>query len=129
MPDLDARQFLRRYFALALDEPDVTAFTELFALDGVLEDPVGTPPLHGREAIGRFLAAGRAFIERTRYEFRDVFCCGHEIAVRWSAIVTTRRGDNIAIDGIGIFSFDDQHKLRRVREFYDAGHLQKIISS
>lgn len=27
-----------------------------------------------------------------------------------------------------IFSFNDQHELRHVREFYDAGQLQKIFS-
>ena len=128
MTELDVRQFLNNYFAMALDAPDVNAFTELFTLDGVLEDPVGTPPLRGREAIGRFLAAGRSLIDRSKYEIRDVLSCGHESAVRWSAVVTTKRGDRIAIEGIGIFSFDDQHKLRHVREFYDVGQLQKIFS-
>jgi steroid Delta-isomerase len=129
MTELDVRQFLNTYFALALDAPDVSAFTELFTPDGVLEDPVGTPPLHGREAIGQFLAAGRSLIERSKYEIRDILSCGHESAVRWSAVVTTKRGDCISIEGIGIFAFDDQHKLRHVREFYDVGQLQKIFSS
>lgn len=125
---LDMRAFVTRYFALALDASDVSAFTELFAPDGVLEDPVGTPPLRGREAIGQFLAAGRSLIERTEYEIRDVLSCGHESAVRWSAVVTTRRGHRIAIEGIGIFSFDDQRKLRSVREFYDVAALQQIFA-
>jgi steroid delta-isomerase len=125
----DVRQFVTRYFALALDAPDVSAFTELFTPDGVLEDPVGTPPLHGREAIGQFLAAGRSLIERTQYEIRDVMSCGHESAVRWSAVVTTRRGHRVAIEGIGIFRFDDQRKLCSVREFYDVAALQQIFSA
>jgi len=127
MTGLDIRQFLNTYFALALDAPDVSAFTELFTPDGVLEDPVGTSPLRGRKAIGQFLAAG-PLIERSKYEIRDVLSCGHESAVRWSAVVTTKRGDCISIEGIGSFSFDDQHKLRHVREFYDVGKLQKIFS-
>lgn len=127
--EFDVREFVNMYFAMALDAPDVSSFTALFTPDGVLEDPVGTPPLRGREAIGQFLAAGRALIERTAYEICDVLSCGHESAVRWSAVVTTRRGDRVVIDGIGIFSFDDQHKLRQVREFYDVGQLQKIFSA
>jgi steroid delta-isomerase len=127
--EFDVREFLNMYFAMALDAPDVSSFTELFTPDGVLEDPVGAPPLRGREAIGQFLAAGRALIERTTYEIRDVLSCGHESAARWSAVVTTRRGDRVVIEGIGIFSFDDQHKLRQVREFYDIGKLQKIFSA
>jgi steroid Delta-isomerase len=128
MMEFDVHQFVTTYFALALDAPDVSAFTELFTPDGVLEDPVGTPPLRGREAIGQFLAAGRSLIERSKYEILDVLPCGHESAVRWSAVVTTKRGDCINIEGIGIFSFDDQHKLRHVREFYDLGLLQKLFS-
>lgn len=127
MTEFDVHQFVNTYFAMALEAPDVSAFTELFTPDGVLEDPVGTPPLR-REAIGQFLVAGRSLIERSKYEIRDVLSCGHESAVRWSAVVTTKRGDRIAIEGIGIFSFDDQHKLRHVREFYDVGQLQKIFS-
>ena len=50
-------------------------------------------------------------------------------AVRWSAVVTTKRGNRIAVEGIGVFSFDDQRKLRSVREFYDVGTLQQIFSS
>jgi steroid delta-isomerase len=128
MPELDVRQFLNTYFAMALEAPDVRAFTELFTPDGVLEDPVGTPPLRGREAIGQFLAAGRSFIEHSKYEIREVLSCGHESAVRWSAVVTTKRGDCIPVEGIGIFSFDDEHKLRHVREFYDVEQIRKIFS-
>ncbi|HEX8111291.1 MAG TPA: nuclear transport factor 2 family protein [Kofleriaceae bacterium] len=128
-PAFDMRQFVTRYFALALDAPDVSEFTELFVPDGVLEDPVGTPPLRGREAIGQFLAAGRSLIEHSQYEIRDVLSCGHESAVRWSAVVTTRRGQRVAVEGIGIFSFDDQRKLRSVREFYDVRTLQQIFSA
>lgn len=124
----DMRAFVTRYFALALDASDTRAFTELFTPDGVLEDPVGTPPLCGRDAIGQFLAAGRALIERTEYEIRDVLCCGRESAVRWSAVVTTRRGHRVVIEGIGIFCLDDQRKLRSVREFYDVASLQQIFS-
>jgi steroid delta-isomerase len=128
MTELDVRQFLNTYFALALEAPDVSAFTELFAPDGILEDPVGTSPLRGRQAIGQFLAAGRSHIERSKFEIRDVLSCGHESAARWSAVVTTKRGDCVSLEGIGIFSFDDQHKLRHVREFYDVGQLHKILS-
>jgi steroid delta-isomerase len=126
--ELDARHFVNGYFEAVFHAPDVSAFTELFAPDGVLEDPVGTPPLRGREAIGRFLAGVMSLVERGEHEIRDVFTCGRESAVHWSLVVTTKRGDRVPLEGIGIFSFDDQHKLRHVREFYDVGQLQKIVS-
>jgi steroid delta-isomerase len=127
--ELDFRQFIKKYFEIVFDAPDVSTFTALFAPDGVLEDPVGTPPLRGRDAIGQFLAAGRAVIERIDFELHEIYPCGLECAVRWSADLVTKRGERVAIEGIGTFSFDDQHKLRHVREFYDAGVLQKIFST
>ncbi len=126
--ELDVRQLVRRYFELVFDAPEVSTFTDLFAPDGVLEDPVGTPPLRGRDAIGQFLAAGRAFLERIDFEVHEIYPCGRECAVRWSAVITTKRGERVMNAGIGIFSFDEHHKLRHVREFYDAGMLRKLFS-
>jgi steroid delta-isomerase len=126
--ELDVHQFVKRYFEVVFNAPEVSTFTELFTPDGVLEDPVGTPPLHGREAIAQLVAAGRALIERAEFEIRDVITCGRESAVRWSSVVTTKRGDRVAIEGIGVFSFDEQQKLRHVREFYDVRQLQKIFA-
>lgn len=127
--ELDVRQCIRRYFEVVFDAPDVSTFTALFAPDGALEDPVGTPPLHGREAIGQFLAAGRALIERIDFEIHEIYPCGRECAVRWSAAITTKRGERVMNAGIGIFSFNDHHQLRHVREFYDVGILQKLLAA
>jgi hypothetical protein len=41
----------------------------------------------------------------------------------------TRRGEQLVIEGIGIFTFDEEGKLGHVREFYDASHLLTIFSS
>jgi steroid Delta-isomerase len=127
--DLEIRQIVRRYFEVVFDAPDVNTFTALFAPDGVLEDPVGTPPLRGRDAIGQFLAAGRALLEGIDFEIHEIYPCGHECAVRWSAVITTKRGERVMHAGIGLFSFDADHKLRHVREFYDVGVLQKLFSA
>jgi steroid Delta-isomerase len=127
--ELELQQLIRRYFEVVFEAPDVSTFTALFAPDGVLEDPVGTPPLHGRDAIGQFLAAGRTLIERIDFELHEIYPCGRECAVRWSAAITTKWGERVLTAGIGIFSFDDHHKLRHVREFYDVGVLQQLVSA
>lgn len=129
MKDFDVRQFVKEYFDAVFGAPQVSAFTELFTPDGVLEDPVGTPPLRGREAIAQFLASARPLVERMEVEIHDVISCGSESAVRWSVVLLTRRGARVPNAGIGIFSFDDQHRLRHVREFYDVSVLQKVFTS
>jgi steroid delta-isomerase len=45
-------------YAHGLSVGDADCLAALFAPDGVLEDPVGTPPHVGREAIRRFFQAG-----------------------------------------------------------------------
>ncbi|WP_437899927.1 nuclear transport factor 2 family protein [Sorangium sp. So ce124] len=128
MTETEARQFMDRYFNAAFNEP-IDVYLALLRPDVVLEDPVGTPPYRGREAVRELLLAGRAMIEQVDHEIRDVFACGGEIAARWSSRIRTKRGEQVVIDGIGVFSFDEGGKLRHVREFYDASHLRTIFSS
>ncbi|XXT20977.1 nuclear transport factor 2 family protein [Sorangium sp. So ce429] len=128
MKEADARQIIGVYFNVVANEPDTGAFVELFSPDGILEDPVGTPPLRGREAIRRFVDAGRSKIERSELVVREIMTCGSESAVRWSGDILTRRGGRITLEGIGIFMFDEQQKLRHVREFYDVTKLLAVFS-
>jgi steroid Delta-isomerase len=45
MIEAEVRAFVARYFHAALAEADLDIFAGLFNEDGVLQDPVGTPPL------------------------------------------------------------------------------------
>ncbi|MGK3990127.1 nuclear transport factor 2 family protein [Sorangium sp. So ce136] len=128
MKEADARRIIEVYFNVVANEPDTGAFVELFSQDGILEDPVGTPPLRGREAIGRFVDAGKSKIERFEIVVREIMTCGSESAVRWSGDILTRRGERISLEGIGVFMFDEQQKLRHVREFYDVTKLLSVFS-
>ncbi|WP_437928656.1 nuclear transport factor 2 family protein [Sorangium sp. So ce291] len=127
MKEADARQIIESYFNVATNEPDTGAFVDFFSPDGILEDPVGMPPLHGREAIRRFVDAGKSKIERSEITVREIMTCGSESAVRWSGDILTRRGERITLEGIGIFMFDEQQKLRHVREFYDVMKLLSVF--
>ncbi|MDI3284116.1 nuclear transport factor 2 family protein [Polyangium sp. 15x6] len=128
MNEAEARQIIEAYFHAAMQVPDVRVFTTFFAPDGVLEDPVGTPPLRGHEAIAGFLEAGKSKLERAEIVVREIITCGSESAVRWSGDLSTKRGERLTIEGIGIFTFDEQNKLRHVREFYDVAKLLAIFS-
>lgn len=51
------RDVFARY-ARALCEGDTSALVALFAPDGTLEDPIGSEPCRGHEAIGQFFQRG-----------------------------------------------------------------------
>lgn len=128
MTETEVRQFLNEYFQAAIGEPGVDAFLNLLTPDAVLEDPVGTPPHRGREAIGQFLSAGKAFIDRAEFSIHEIIPCGNESAVRWTMNLWTKKGKHVVLDGIGVFTFAEPRKLRHVREFWDAAQLAELVS-
>ncbi len=128
MTEAEVRAFVVRYFHAALEETDLDIFANLYTEDGVLEDPVGTPPLRGRAAIREFLRRGRGLIARTNVTVREVMVCGDESAVRWSVEMHTIQGASMTHEGIGIFTFAGPGQLRHVKEYYDASRLVELFS-
>jgi steroid delta-isomerase len=117
---------VEEYFA-SIGSLDVQRFVNNFAPDGVLEDPVGTPPIQGTQAIGAFFGAITApFIEIKPY-VQEVIVGGQEAAVNWKLKLKTTTGKVIFIDGMGVFKFNQLGKLQSVREFWDlAAFLEQL---
>ena len=109
---------IEEYFA-SIGSLDVQRYVNNFAPDGVLEDPVGTPPVQGTQAIAAYFGAITApFIEIKPY-VQEVIVGGQEAIVNWKLKLKTTTGKVIFIDGMGVFKFNQQGKLQSVREFWD----------
>ena len=98
---------------------DIQRYVNTFAPDGVLEDPVGTPPIQGSAALGAFIAGISAPFSEIKHKIQEVIVCGHEAAVNWKLHLKTTTGKKIVVDGMGIFNFNENGKLQSVREFWD----------
>ena len=109
---------VEEYFA-SIGSLDVQRFVNNFAPDGVLEDPVGMPPLQGTQAIAAYFAAIIAPFSEIKPKVQDVIVCGQEAAVNWKLRLTTTTGKKVTIDGMGVFKFNQAGKLQSVREFFD----------
>lgn len=109
---------VEEYFA-SIGSLDVARFANNFAPDGVLEDPVGTPPVPGAPAIAAFFGAIIAPFSEIKPKVQEVIVCGQEAAVNWKLNLTTTTGKKITIDGMGVFNFNQDGKLQSVREFWD----------
>jgi steroid delta-isomerase len=109
---------VEEYFA-SIGSLNVSRFVDNFAPDGVLEDPVGTPPLQGTPAIAAYFGAIIAPFSEIKPKVQEVIVCGHEAAVNWRLLLTTTAGKKITIDGMGVFNFNQDGKLQSVREFWD----------
>ena len=109
---------VEEYFA-SIGSLDVQRFVNNFAPDGALEDPVGTSPLQGTQAIAAYFGAIITPFSEIKPYVQEVVVCGQEAAVNWKLRLKTAAGKVIFIDGMGVFKFNQQGKLQSVREFWD----------
>lgn len=109
---------IEKYFTDAMSL-DAQRYASNFAEDGVLEDPVGTTPVQGRQAIAASFSNLAALVSQGKAKVQEVIPGGQEAIVNWKINVVTTTGKKITIDGMGVFKFDQTGKLQSVREFWD----------
>ncbi|SEM24216.1 nuclear transport factor 2 family protein [Rhodococcus maanshanensis] len=84
----------------------------LYADDATLEDPVGTEPLVGREAIEKFYSALDAVQVKT--ELLNVRVAGDTAAFHFR-VVTDTGEQTITVEPIDVMTFDDQARITSMR--------------
>ncbi|MGW6379542.1 nuclear transport factor 2 family protein [Rhodococcus sp. NPDC055112] len=87
----------------------------LYADDATLEDPVGTEPLVGREAIEKFYSALDAVQNKT--ELLSIRVAGNSAAFAFR-VVTDTGEQTITIEPIDVMTFDDQARITSMRAFW-----------
>jgi len=98
---------------------DAQGVVNHFAADAVVEDPVGTPPIEGTQAITAYLQTFPTLFSQIKLYSLDVKVCGQEAAVKWRLRFKTRTGNVFFLDGIGFFKFNQEGKIQLEREFFD----------
>lgn len=98
---------------------DVQRVINNFAADAVLEDPVGTPPIQGTQAIAAYLATFPTLFNHMKLYSLDIKVRGQEAAVTWRIRFKTRTGNVFFLEGIGFFKLNQQGKIESEREFFD----------
>ncbi len=117
---------IEEYFA-SISSRDPQRFVNNFAPDAVFEDPVGTPPIQGAQAIAAYFAAITSPFSNIKDNVQEVIVCGQEAIVNWKLRLKTATGKTIIIDGMGVFKFNQAGKLQSVREFWDlAAFLEQM---
>jgi steroid delta-isomerase len=98
---------------------DADLICGLFAADATLEDPVGSPPCIGGEAIRQFytriMKEGGARLELNG----PVRTTARSAAFAFSSYLT-RDGVDIRIDPIDVFEFDEAGKIKSMRAYWGA---------
>lgn len=94
-----------------------------FASDAVLEDPVGTPPMQGTQAIKAYLETFPVLFNQMKLYSLDIKVGGQEAAVKWRLRFTTKTGKTFFLEGIGYFQFNQQGKIQAEKEFFDLAYF------
>lgn len=120
-PDLTSQQIeavLEDAFA-GLMAFDAQRVVNNFAADAVLEDPVGTPPMVGTQAITTYLESFPTLFNQMKLYTLDIKPRGQEAAVKWRIRFTTKSGHVFFLEGIGYFKFNQEGKIQLEKEFFD----------
>ncbi|HEY9503598.1 MAG TPA: nuclear transport factor 2 family protein [Pyrinomonadaceae bacterium] len=106
---------------------DAQGTAALFAPDGTIEDPVGTTPVQGTQAIIAYLQTFPSILDEIRIQSFDVTVAGQEAAIKWRLRFKTKTGNVFFVDGIGILRINEQGKVQSDREYFDLAYFQSQL--
>lgn len=98
---------------------EVQQVVSRFAADATVEDPVGTPPMQGTQAITNHLNSFPVLFEQVKLYSLEVRVCGQEAAVKWRYRFKTKTGHTFFLDGFGMSKFNEEGKIQTLKEFFD----------
>jgi len=109
----------------ALARSDRDAWVGLFAPDAIQIDPVGTPPIVGRDAIRAFWDRALAMADSVIFDVHHLHLCGDDAAMVFTG--TVRLGDGgMVFDGVDIMRFDDAGQIGELRAYWDPASMRAL---
>ena len=102
---------------------DAQGTAALYAPDGTIEDPVGTTPVQGTQAIIAYLETFPTILNEIRVQHFDITVAGQEAAIKWRLRFKTKTGNVFFVDGVGIFKINPDGKVQSDREYFDYAYF------
>jgi steroid Delta-isomerase len=122
MPEpVDLRARVTEYVE-AINTRDASVIADQFSPDAVQADPVTNPANVGRDAITAFFEAGIAASDTWRFAAKRVHTCGQHVAIDFEIEVVTG-GGTMTIDGIEVFTADDDGRFTSAHAYWDEADL------
>ncbi len=126
-----ARELSQRSMAL-VEAKDREAWLDLFAEDGVVEDPIGPSAFdpggkghRGREAIGAFFDSVIAPNEGVTFDIERSYECGDEVANVGTIRTHLPGGTHVAVvEGVYTYRTDGAGKLAALRAFWEVDRVR-----
>lgn len=110
------------YFA-ATRAMDGEAWLATFADDAVSSDPVGAPPMQGKEALGQFFAGIAGAFETVGLTEDSIFISGNGAAVKWTGRGKGRNGREVTFEGIDVFEINEDGLIQRMWAYWNPAKM------
>ena len=114
------------YFA-ATNSLDVDTYVNVFAPDGVMHSPPGSPPIAGQEAIRQVAQRLFAPYQAIRATTERVIVSGNGAAVLYTAHFTAHNGRTATVEGIDVFEVTDDGTIAVARYYWDPSPLHALL--
>ncbi len=102
----------------AVSNQDSNAIREIYAEDARLEDPIGTEPANGIDAIVNFYET-TAFPPKAKLALSgEVRCAGNRAAFPFAAVVAMPDGGEFKTAIIDVFQFDDDYRVTDMKAYW-----------
>ena len=114
------RELVVRYLA-TFATGDIEGRIALFAPDASFEDPVGTPPMVGHDALRAFFSQGSAM--KISAELERIAICGNEAAFAFRARLDAGEGGQVTIHPFETLVVNDDGLIVQMRAYFDVGSI------
>ncbi|MEU4314102.1 nuclear transport factor 2 family protein [Nocardia sp. NPDC024068] len=117
----EIRDVVEQYVKLVGSGPteDIVA---LYAPDAIIEDPIGTEPKQGHDAIREFYNVIASLDRETGLAPETVRIAGRHAAFVFT-LVTKAGGQRMTLSPIDTMEFDDEGRITRMRAYWGADDM------
>lgn len=104
-------------YAEAFDKADINIIEDMFATDATVEDPVGTEPKTGIEAIKAFYQSTFDMGVKLQIDGKPR-CAGNSVAFSFHVLMS-----GMKISPIDVFDLNDAGKVVRMRAYWSEDNM------
>ncbi len=123
------RNTLDAYFA-AIAALDPQRIASVFAKDGEIEDPVGSPIRHGRDEVAGLFASGvAALASHVKIKVLAAIPSGNSIAAHWTMTARGKAGREIEAEGIDVLRVDQHGQIVRAEGYWNAAAFRQVLAA
>ncbi|MFI9535125.1 nuclear transport factor 2 family protein [Nocardia fusca] len=117
----EIRDVVEQYVKLVGSGP-TSAIVDLYAPDAVIEDPIGTEPKQGHQAIREFYDVIAGLERETSLAPETVRIAGNHAAFVFT-LVTRAGGQRMTLSPIDTMEFDAEGRIIRMRAYWGADDM------